>query len=73
MTMSFFAFFRLTVTLLCLPALFQISQHPAQITAVSLTTIASQTNMKFSTTKLADDELQQKRFPSDLAIDRKWG
>jgi len=73
MAMGFFAFFGLTVTLLCLAALFQISQHPAQLTAISLITIASQTNMKFRTAKLAANALQQKRFSSDLAIDRKWG
>jgi hypothetical protein len=72
MAMGFFPFFGLTVTLLCLAALFQISQQPAQFTAIYLTTIASQTNIKLRTTNLAADDLQQKKLPSDLAIDRKW-
>lgn len=73
MAMGFFAFFGLTVTLLCLTALFQITQYPAQLAAICLTTIASPTNKKLNTTELTADELQQKRLPSGLAIDRKWG
>jgi len=72
MTVGFLAFFGLTITLLCLTALLQIPQHPAQITAIRLTTITSPANTKLSTTKTAADELEQKRLPSDLAIDRKW-
>ena len=65
--------FRFDGKLLCLATLFQISQHPAQFTAICLTTIAVTTNIKLSTTKFAADELQQKKLPSGLAIDRKWG
>jgi hypothetical protein len=72
MAVGFFAFFGLTVTLLCLATLFQISQHPAQLTAICLTSIAATANIKLSTTKLAADELQQKKLSSGLAIDRKW-
>ncbi|MDO9110098.1 MAG: hypothetical protein Q7U40_05540 [Desulfatirhabdiaceae bacterium] len=71
MAVGFFAFFGLTVTLLRLTALLQIPQHPAQITAIHLTTITSPANTKLSTTKAAADELEQKKSPCDLAIDRK--
>ena len=57
MAVGFFAFFGLTVTLLCLPTLFQISQHPAQLTAICLTSIAAPTDIKLSTTKLTADAL----------------
>ena len=57
MAVGFFAFFGLTVTLLCLPTLFQISQHPAQFTAICLTSIAATTDIKLSTTKLTADAL----------------
>jgi hypothetical protein len=60
MAMGFFAFFGLTVTLLRLMAFLQIPQHPAQFTAIHLTTITLPANMKFSTTIAAADELQQK-------------
>lgn len=73
MAVGFFAFFGLTVTLLCLTAFFQIPQHPAQVTAIHLTTITSPANTKLGTTKAAADKLEQKSLPSDLAIDRKWG
>jgi hypothetical protein len=73
MAVGFFAFFGLTITLLRLTTLLQIPQHPAQITAIRLTTITSPANTKLSTTKTAADELEQKKLSSDLAMDRKWG
>jgi len=73
MAVGFFAFFALAVTLLCLTTLLQIPQHPAQITAIHLTTITSPANTKLGTTKTAADELEQKKLFSDLAMDRKWG
>lgn len=73
MAVNFFAFFGLTVTLLCLTALLQIPQHSAQFTAIYLTTITSPANMKFSTTKLAANALQQEKCPPILQLTGSGG
>jgi hypothetical protein len=68
MTVGFFAFFGLTVTLLRQAAPLQIPQHSAQFTAICLTTITSPANMKFGTAIAAADELQQKKGPPILQL-----
>jgi hypothetical protein len=50
---GFFTFWGLAVTLLGLPALFLISQYPAQVTTIYLASITAPANIKINTAKLA--------------------